>query len=386
MKKLLCLSLVILLASATGVVATYCLADKEADCYVGVSFCGDTVSEAKLLIDRVKDYTNLFVLQSGPVSRNESATTEICDYAVNAGLSLIVFFGDLTPRLLSEELIWRLTWLNTTRYRWGDEFLGVYYYDEPGGIQLDCNWTENNPLHWNVTYNNRDYDQMANLYKWGFQVDQGFQVAKQDSPAVFVSDYALYWFDYLAGYDVVLAQAGWNHTLAQHIGMVRGAAQLQGKSWGTIITWKYSDDPYLDNGDSIYKEMRTSYEAGAEYVVIFNYPKIEGNYYGIMNDDHFGALERFWDDVVENPYVVHGGVKAEAALVLPRNYGWGMRNPEDRIWGWWGPDENSPQVWEVSQELLEKYGTRLDIVYDDAAFPAEGVYERVYYRNQTSFD
>ncbi|MEM2910973.1 MAG: hypothetical protein QW146_00525 [Candidatus Bathyarchaeia archaeon] len=46
----------------------------------------------------------------------------------------------------------------------------------------------------------------------------------------FTSDYALYWFDYLAGYDVVLAQFGWNHTTAQDIALIIGAAYLQNKS------------------------------------------------------------------------------------------------------------------------------------------------------------
>ena len=59
-------------------------------CYVGVAFCGNTAAEAKLLIDRVKSSTNLFVLQSGPISTNETATTEICDYAVASGLNIIV--------------------------------------------------------------------------------------------------------------------------------------------------------------------------------------------------------------------------------------------------------------------------------------------------------
>jgi hypothetical protein len=53
----------------------------ETPFYVGVTFCGNTTAEAKLLIDKVKDYTNLFVLQSWEISNNESATTEICDYA-----------------------------------------------------------------------------------------------------------------------------------------------------------------------------------------------------------------------------------------------------------------------------------------------------------------
>jgi hypothetical protein len=391
LKKWLAVLLVVLLAaSTTAVIGIYYLAGKtgEADCYVGVSFCGDTAAEAKLLIDRVKGYTNLFVLQSSSVSKSENVTNEICDYAVDAGLSIIVYFGDLTPRYLEEKgLLWRLSWLNTTQQRWGDRFLGVYYYDEPGGIQVDCNWSDYNIMRWNATYDEPDYDAIANLIKLGFEVDQGFEVAKEGSPDLFVSDYALYWWDYLLGYDVVLAQVGWNHSLAQDIALVRGAAWLQGKSWGAIITWKYSDWPYLDSGEAIYEQMSAAYEAGAEYVVLFNYPILEGNNYGVMEDEHFEALERFWNEVARNSWVVHGGVDAEAVLVLPRNYGWGMRHPDDKIWGWWGPDEKSPQIWDISRQLLEQYGTSLDIVYDDPAFPAEGSYKTVYYWNQTlNFD
>ena len=58
--------------------------------YVGVAFQGNTVAEAKLLIDRVKDYTNLFVLGATPVSRDEAATNEVCEYAIANGLNLMV--------------------------------------------------------------------------------------------------------------------------------------------------------------------------------------------------------------------------------------------------------------------------------------------------------
>lgn len=355
---------------------------------MGVSFCGNTTAGAKLLIDRIKNYTDLFVLQSGPISVNETATNEICDYAVDAGLGIIVFFGDLTPRWLREkDLLWRLSWLNTSKQRWGDQILGIYYYDEPGGIQVDYIWTEQD-IHWNGTYADLTYDAIANRYNLGFRVfDQGFRTAKESSIDLFVSDYALYWFDYLAGYDVVLAQAGWNHSLVQNIALVRGAARMQSKRWGTIITWKYNNPPYLDNGEAIYGQMCTAYESGAEYVVLFNYPALESNYYGVMMDEHFCALEHFWNDVVKNPEVVHGKIEAEAALVLPRNYGWGMRRPDDRIWGWWGPDEKSPQIWAISRQLLSQYGLRLDIVLEDPAFPIEGVYPQIYYWNQaTNFD
>jgi hypothetical protein len=200
---------------------------------------------------------------------------------------------------------------------------------------------------------------------------------------VFTSDYALYWWDYLSGYDVMLAQLGWNNTVAQEIGLVRGAANLQGKGWGVILTWKYYEWPYLADGEEIYEQMRTAYETGAEYVVLFNYAEDMDGAYGTLQDDHFDALERFWNEVVQNSEVVHGGVKADAVLVLPSNYGCGLRRAEDGIW-FWGPDENSSQIWEISRKLISQYELRLDMVYEDAAFPVAGKYSRVYYWNETA--
>jgi len=355
---------------------------KEAEpCYVGVAFCGNTTSEAKLLIDRVKTYTNLFVVQSGPISENETALNEICDYAVNADLSIIVYFGDLDSRFMDESKFWRIPWLSFAKQEWGNRLLGVQYYDEPGGFYIDMNRTE-----WvfglNATLENLDYDWAANRFN-RLRDDRGFAELKANDIEAFVSDYALYWFDYLAGYDVVLAQIGWNHTIEQDIALLRGAAQWQNKMWGAIVTWKYNQPPYLDSGANIFLQMQNAYQAGAKYVVIFNYPTIDGNDYGVMYDEHFEALENFWNNVVKNQNVDQGSVEVEAVLVLPKNYGWGMRHPEDRIWGWWGPDEKSPQIWSLSRELLSTYGFRLDIVYDSSEFPVEGKYQQIYYWNQT---
>ena len=206
---------------------------KDEQCYVGVAFCGNTTAEAKNLIDRVKGYTNLFVLQSGPVSETEVLTTEICDYAANAGLDIIVYFGDLSQRILEEKnMLWRISWVKNAKDRYAEKFLGIYMYDEPGGISLDYNWTEEDIFPRNATLADLTYDSIANRYIYGFQVsDQGFRTAKTYSDNVFVSDYGLYWFDYKAGYDVVWAQVGWNHTLEQDIALARGAAKMQDKSW-----------------------------------------------------------------------------------------------------------------------------------------------------------
>jgi hypothetical protein len=400
MKQVFSLALILLLMIATAsFLVSYPAISKSAETtpfYVGVTFCGNTTAEAKLLIDRVKTYTNLFVLQSGPVSKNETATNEIGDYAVAAGLKIIVYFG-----WFDRNCSWQIPWLDLTKQRWGNQFLGVYYYDEPGGIQLDYNWSHlfNLIKEWNSTLYQihapaiegdvngslfQMYDLAARMYLDAVETDSGLKALKARSITAFTSDYALYWFDYLGGYDVLLAQFGWNESAVQNIALLRGAARMQNKPWGAIITWKYDEPPYLDSGKEIYNQMRMAYEAGAQYVIIFNYPQIEGNAYGIMTDEHFEALERFWNDImtVPNLRTIPDASQAEAALVLPRNYGWGMRNPEDRIW-YWGPDEESPQIWELSRKLLSQYGLRLDIVYDDPAFPVTGKYSRIYYWNQS---
>src|SRR4030043_2452906 len=63
------------------------------DFFFGISFGLNTTSEAKLLIDKVKDYTNLFVINSWDIAVNETALNEICEYAVNDSLNIMVYFN-----------------------------------------------------------------------------------------------------------------------------------------------------------------------------------------------------------------------------------------------------------------------------------------------------
>jgi hypothetical protein len=394
---------------------------------VGVAFCGNTTSEATLLIDRVKTYTNLFILDSGrnPISRNQTQIEEICDYAVSQGLKVIINVGTYYPQV---SWFWQLKTLEGIKQRWterwGDKFLGMYYNDEPGGIQLDGNWSGyftwasaiqnrtgfNSTAFFRGAYMNAinalsginakmqaanasgseptDYNAEADFFVQNvIREDLGMMPLKAAGFTTFTSDYGLYWFDYLGGYDVMLAQIGWNCSLAQQIDLVKGAARMQNKDWGIILTWKYGSAPYLDTGDQMYYQMMTAYQAGAKYVVVFNYPIVEGNDYGIMNDEHFIALERFWNDVtkVRKTNTLNDVSASEVALVLPKNYGWGMRRPGDSIWGFWGPDSKSLTVGTTMGKLLAKYGVSMDIIYEDPAYPvADGGYNKVYYWNSTT--
>jgi hypothetical protein len=333
----------------------------------------------------VKDYTNVLIVQSGPVSWNETATNEVCHYAVEAGLDIIVYFGDLSTRafdsILEEkgiDLYWRLDWVATAKENYGNSLLGVYYYDESGGIWLDH--VENSTSR----FVDPTYDQISELFTAFLSRDRGFQALQEHSIDVFASDYALYWWDYIMGYDTILAQLGWNHTVEQDIGLLRGAANMQNKSWGTIITWKYFQEPYLDTPENVYNQMQMSYDSGADYIILFNYPYVEDNGYGTITDAHFEAMETFWNNVVTNASTKCGQTPAEVALVLPENYGWGMRRPDDIIWGMFEADEKSQQIWNISRQLIDQYGISLDIIYEDPDFPDMSMYQTIVYWNQTT--
>jgi hypothetical protein len=199
---------------------------------------------------------------------------------------------------------------------------------------------------------------------------------------VFTADYALYWFDYRAGYDAVLAEFGWNFSRALHVGLCRGAARAQNRDWGAIVTWTYYDEPYIESADELYDDLVLAYDAGAKYAVVFDYPKV--GRYGILTEEHFDALKKFWDYIHTNPGR-HGSVGGEVAYVLPKDYGYGFRGPDDTIWGLWGPDQLSKKIWDDVNNLVGRYDTRLDIVYDDPEFSSAVVdrYDELFFWNET---
>ena len=413
--------------------------------FVGVTYCGDSVAGGKLLIDKVKQYTNLFVLQSASLQRDFKSVDELGDYAVASGLFFLPYFGTYVETTLS-------AWLNTASQKWGDHLIGIYYGDEPGGKMLDgyaqfedeetgysimkttygdiVLEIENEVvIHYEINggiihlsepkgdYNNsstfystfypngtitgqrsetttfQNYEDLIKLkpFKNNNDVAQRFvdkykkelEPLKNTETKVFTSDYNLYWWDYLSGYDVILAQLGWNITVNQQIALVRGAANLQNRDWGVVVTWKYNQPPYLDTGEEILNQLSTAYESGAKYYVLFNYYEDNSNNpYGTLQNEHFQALEDFWNDVVKNPKIIWGSTKANSVLVLPKNYGWGMRWQEDKIWGIFNPDDQTKQIWTIVQNTLANHQTKTDIVYNDTNFPVEGQYQNIYTWNQ----
>jgi hypothetical protein len=90
--------------------------------------------------------------------------------------------------------------------------------------------------------------------------------------------------------------------------------------------------------------MCTAYESGAKYLVLFNYYDSDNATYRNMKDEHFQALESFWNNVIKNPEEIRGLIKADSVLVLPKNYGCGDRWEEDKIWGIFKADQQTSQI------------------------------------------
>ena len=346
--------------------------------FVGVEFAysyGDEadsrslLNDLKSLVDKVRNYTNLFVIGSLEVSFNQTLLDEACDYVYNSGLYFIVFFTnpyqyDYEPH----------AWILQAIPKYGDKFLGVYRYDEPGGHQLDRGPS-------NFVVEAEDDAEAAETFVDYLHVH--IKDYLDSSPKTFTADYGLYWFDYKGGYTAVFAEFGFNLSRTVHTALCRGAATAQNKDWGAIITWTYNEYPYIENGTALYNDLVLAYQNGAKYIAIFNYPKI--GQYGILNDEHFDALKNFWNYAKSNPHD-YGAAQGKVAYVLPRDYGFGFRSATDTIWGLWQADELAEKIWNDVNMLSEQFGSSLDIVYDDPEFDnaLRNQYDQLFFWNETT--
>jgi len=344
--------------------------------YVGVEYAyADDAAQLKVLVDKVDSYTNLFVIGSVEVTFNRTALDESCDYISQSGLNFIVLFTGLDRYNWTGN--YRITdWMVDAQQKYGDKFLGIYKIDEPGGNQLDQGLStiiHNASSYTEASENYVDYlSQMINYYY-------------PYTPRIFTADYALSWFDYKANYTGVFAEFVGNESRQRIIAQNRGAATSFQRDWGVIINWKYNQPPhYLESGPELYDDLALAYSAGAKYAVVFSYPNITGTSYGILEEEHFEALQQFWNKLHSDPESF-GSNQAEVAYVVPRDYGFGFRTVDDRIWGLFSNDTLSAKIYNDVQTLTNQYGAHLDILYDEPEItaPLLSNYSRVFYWNQT---
>jgi len=336
------------------------------DIFVGVEMAYDGVEDAKKLIDRTKDYTNLFVIGTPDITHNVTKLDEVSQYAIDAGLNLILFMYPTEKAAFDQA-----QWLADARAKWGDRFLGVYAYDEWGGNQLDATYGDEN--YWKRLVEEgkaSSYTEAANMYVNRLRNEVlSYYEKKMETGDLkrFTADYALYWFTYEGGYDVLLAEFGWNHSRPLNIALARGAATMQDKDWGAIITWTEKNEPHIGSGDELYYDMILAYLSGAKYIVVFNYPNLVSPY-GLLTDEHFDALQRFWNYAINHPlHEIYGPESKRIAYVLPKDYGWGFRGSLDKVWGLW-VDPLSEQIGKDVDYLLHSNHLGVDIIYDDPKY------------------
>jgi exonuclease VII small subunit len=139
----------------------------------------------------------------------------------------------------------------------------------------------------------------------------------------------------------------------------------------------------IDKGNDQLQKSIDAYNGGAKYIAIFNYPQIEP--YGLLTENHFEAIKQFDKYIKENSRNETSNVE-RIAYVLPENYGWGLRNPTDKIWGVWETDEKSEKIWNSLTNMTKEYGTTFDIVYESlwTATFAKQHYDTLIYWNGTT--
>ena len=327
--------------------------------FVGVDAVSDDVEDIKRLVDEVRSYTNLFVIGSTGITYNITKLDEVCQYVYESGLYFITFFHLNTS-------IPQAQWIEDARQKWGNYFLGLYAYDEAGGHQIDR-------TDYMLVKEADNYTDAANKFveRLGKHLKNitDYPIFAGDLP-LFTSDYALYWFDYEAGYDVVLCEFAWNHSRLLNVALNRGAAKMQHKDWGVIITWTYWNPPYIESADELYYDMILAYLSGAKYLVVFNYPM--DSPYGILTEEHLDAMKRFWRYIHANPRSpeTDGPTSTQTAYVLPKDYAWGFRGSVDKVWGLW-VDELSIKIGTDLNYLFHTHHIGLDIIYDDPKYYSE---------------
>jgi len=82
---------------------------------------------------------------------------------------------------------------------------------------------------------------------------------------------------------------------------------------------------------------------------------------------------------IKNPEVIQGSIKADTLVIFPKNYGWGTRWAEDKVWGIFKADQQTQQLWTLMQTTLEKHGLNTDIIYEDTNYPPPSTYQNIYH-------
>ncbi len=340
--------------------------------YFGVDVAYADLVKIRALVDQIADNTNFLVIGSIGVSHNPSDLNQTIAYLVNRNLDYAVFTASARS----------LPSINETVSQYSDGFIGIYYDDELAGHQLDQGsnqflYSADNYSHASTQF--LEYIRYR-LNASHYQNTELPYLVPSDFRLI-TSDYALYWFVYKAGYNVVLAQFGWNYSRQLNVALCRGAATVMDRDWGVIITWTHTVPPYLGSGEELFDDLVLAYENGAKYILVFD--SNEDYTQSTLREEHLDAFERFWQYTKDNPRPADL-IAGRVAFVLPKDYAYGFRGPNDKIWGLWEADALSFEISENMGKLLEQYDVKLDIIYDDG-LELNDTYDQYFFWNGTSY-
>ena len=94
---------------------------------------------------------------------------------------------------------------------------------------------------------------------------------------------------------------------------------------------------------------------------------------GLLQDEQFNAIQRFWTDVVQNPKVTNNVIGQDAWFCQVTDDGSVLRSPNDSYWGIWQPCKPVHTKFGMRFKCsLAKYGSNIDIIFDNPAYPTVG--------------
>ncbi len=334
--------------------------------FFGVDVAIGDLEQTKQLIDNISAYTNFFIIGCS-YDYNTTTLSIISDYVYAKGLNFLVFTDD--PHYPTQE------WFNYASQTYGENFMGIYFYDEAGGKQID-------QAKYPAVLSAENYSDAADKYvrmmSWwlgndtyipslGFVNKSSLPLFNNDYP-FYTSDYALYWWDYQAGYDTVFAEFGerggnWTYSRQLNVALCRGAATVHNTDWGVMITWSTVEPPYMESGAKLYDDMVLAYQNGAKYIIVFD--TNEGWTENVLMQEHLDAMKQFWEYAQNNPRP-QNTTNLRTAAVLPEDYAYSFRGPTDRVWGLWQADDLTVDLSSNVLKLLEVYGGSLDLIYPSA--------------------
>ena len=194
----------ILLVTVVGVRLIFLNANNSPNAFIGVDVGYGNDTDVYTIANAVVGYANLIIIGSLQVTSNTTELTNVCDYLYQKGFYFIVYVGfakeGVFPPQGPDPSFFQLA-----ESRWGTKFLGAYMFDEAGGKQFDLPPNSpDRPVPSAENYSDAAIHYVLDIESYLSAYQETYYGVPQMK--LYTSDYALYWYDYLSGYNVVFSE------------------------------------------------------------------------------------------------------------------------------------------------------------------------------------